>query len=40
MYLHADIETKKNVLDKTRQPEIVPGNYTPAADVLTWLKKL
>jgi integrase len=39
-YLHADIETKKHVLDKTRQPEVVAGNYTPPADVLTWLESL
>jgi|SRR5690625_263337 len=40
IYLHADIETKQNVLDNTRQPQVVAGNYTPPTDVLTWLEKL
>ncbi|GAA4828424.1 MULTISPECIES: tyrosine-type recombinase/integrase [Micrococcaceae] len=40
MYLQADMETKKNILDKTRHPEIEAGTYTPSPDVLTWLENL
>lgn len=40
MYLQADMETKKDVLDKTRHPEIEAGTYTPPPDVLTWLENL
>lgn len=40
IYLHADMETKKAALDKTRQPEIPHGTYTPPSDVLKWLDSL
>ena len=40
IYLHADMETKKAALDKTRPPEVTPGTYTPAPGILTWLEAL
>ena len=33
-YLHSDIATKNVALEKTRPPEIVPGNYIPIPDIL------
>ncbi len=40
VYLHADMETKKNALDRTRPPDIAPGTYTPSPGILTWLEAL
>ena len=40
IYLHADMETKKAALDKTRPPEVTPGTYTPAPGILAWLEAL
>ncbi|WP_314192304.1 tyrosine-type recombinase/integrase [uncultured Arthrobacter sp.] len=40
VYLHADMTTKKDALEKTRPPEVVPGTYTPAPGILTWLEAL
>lgn len=40
IYLHADMATKNAALEKTRPPEVVPGNYIPEPDILTWLEGL
>jgi len=40
VYLHADMETKKNALEKTRPPEVTPGTYKPTPGILTWLEAL
>jgi len=40
VYLHADTEIKKDALDKTKPPHVIPGTYTPPADILTWLEAL
>ena len=40
IYLHADMATKNAALEKTRPPEVVPGNYIPGPDILTWLQGL
>ncbi|MDN5910879.1 tyrosine-type recombinase/integrase [Brevibacterium aurantiacum] len=40
VYLHADMETKKQALEQTRSPEIEPGVYAPAPRVLAWLDSL
>lgn len=40
VYLHADMETKKQALEQTRSPEIEPGVYTPTPGVLAWLDRL
>lgn len=40
IYLHADMQTKKDALDKTRPPMVAPGTYTPAPGILTWLEAL
>lgn len=40
IYLHADMATKNAALEKTRPPDIIPGNYIPEPDILTWLKGL
>jgi len=40
IYLHADMETKKTALEKTRSPEVLPGTYTPNPGILTWLEAL
>lgn len=40
MYLHADAQLKKDALDKTRPPNVIPGIYTPRADILAWLEAL
>ena len=40
IYLHADMTTKKAALEKTRPPEVTPGNYKPDPGILTWLEAL
>ncbi|PYI65500.1 hypothetical protein CVV68_18205 [Arthrobacter livingstonensis] len=40
IYLHADMATKNAALEKTRPPEVIPGNYIPGPDILTWLAGL
>lgn len=40
VYLHADMETKKQALEQTRPPEVDPGVYAPAPKVLAWLDSL
>ena len=40
IYLHADMETKKSALEKTRPPEVTPGTYHPTPSILTWLEAL
>lgn len=40
VYLHADMETKKNAMEKTRPPDVTPGTYTPAPAILAWLEAL
>lgn len=40
IYLHADMETKKRALERTRSPEVESGVYTPPPDLLTWLDSL
>jgi len=40
VYLHADTEIKKDALDRTKPPHVIPGTYTPPADILTWLEAL
>ncbi|SHJ58134.1 Phage integrase family protein [Tessaracoccus bendigoensis DSM 12906] len=40
IYLHADMETKKAALDKTRPPGVTPGTFTPPPEILTWLEAL
>ena len=39
-YLHADMSIKQAALDRTRPPDVPPGNYQPAADILAWLTSL
>jgi len=39
-YLHADMETKKTALEKTRPSEVAPGTYQPTPSILTWLEAL
>lgn len=39
-YLHHDMETKKTAMERTPPPDVQPGTYTPAPDVLTWLDTL
>lgn len=40
IYLHADMETKKQTLEQTRSPKVEPGVYTPAPKILAWLDSL
>lgn len=40
IYLHHDMETKKNALEHTRPPQVEPGTYVPPADILAWLNNL
>lgn len=40
IYLHADMETKKAALEKTRPHEVPPGTFTPPPKVLAWLDAL
>lgn len=40
MYSHIAPEATKNVLDKTRQPDMTSGNYMLPVDVLTWLENV
>ncbi|WP_182358600.1 tyrosine-type recombinase/integrase [Tomitella gaofuii] len=39
-YLHADMATKQAALDRTRPPDVTPGTYQPAPDLLAWLTAL
>lgn len=39
-YLHADMTIKQAAIDRTRPPDVKPGTYTPAPDILTWLDTL
>ncbi len=39
-YLHADMAIKQKALDRTRPPDVKPGNYHPEPDILTWLTAL
>jgi integrase len=40
VYLHADMTIKQAAIDRTRPPDVAPGTYTPAPDILTWLDTL
>lgn len=40
VYLHADMTIKQAAIDRTRGPQVTPGTYTPAADVLAFLSSL
>lgn len=40
IYLHADMETKKSALERTRPPEVTPGTFTPTPGILAWLETL
>jgi integrase/recombinase XerD len=40
IYLHADMQTKKDALERTRPPAVAPGIYKPKPDILTWLEAL
>lgn len=40
IYLHADMDTKKKALERTRPASTEPGIYTPAPDILRWLQHL
>jgi integrase/recombinase XerD len=39
-YLHADMTIKQAAIERTRPPDVKPGTYTPAPDILTWLETL
>lgn len=39
-YLHADMTIKQAAIDRTRPPDVKPGTYTPAPDILAWLDAL
>ena len=39
-YLHADMAIKQAALDRTRPPDVKPGIYRPAPDILAWLASL
>lgn len=39
-YLHADMTIKQAAIDRTRPPNVNPGTYAPAPDILTWLDTL
>jgi site-specific recombinase XerD len=39
-YLHANMTIKQAAIDRTRPPEIKPGNYTPTQGILAWLDSL
>ena len=40
IYLHHDMQTKLEAMERTRPPGIEPGIYTPPADILAWLDTL
>ncbi|USQ76098.1 tyrosine-type recombinase/integrase [Ornithinimicrobium cryptoxanthini] len=40
VYLHADMTIKQTAIDRTRDPSVTPGTYTPPADVLAFLDSL
>ena len=40
VYLHADMTIKQTAIDRTRDPHVTPGTYTPPADVLAFLDAL
>lgn len=40
VYLHADMTIKQTAIDRTRDPQVTPGTYTPPADVLAFLDGL
>lgn len=40
VYLHADMTIKQAAIDRTRQPHVTPGTYTPPDDILTFLASL
>lgn len=39
-YLHADMAIKQAAIDRTRPPDVSPGAYQPAPDILAWLTSL
>jgi site-specific recombinase XerD len=39
-YLHADMSIKQAALDRTRPPDVQPGNYHPEPGILAWLTSL
>jgi integrase/recombinase XerD len=39
-YLHADMAIKQAAIDRTRPPNVKPGNYQPEPDILAWLTSL
>lgn len=39
-YLHADMAIKQAAIDRTRPPDVKPGTYQPAPDILAWLTAL
>jgi integrase/recombinase XerD len=39
-YLHADMAIKQAAIDRTRPPNVKPGIYKPAPDILAWLTAL
>lgn len=40
IYLHADMDIKRRALERTRQPNVVAGDYTPPDSLLAWLQGL
>ncbi|BAH55488.1 tyrosine-type recombinase/integrase [Rhodococcus opacus] len=40
IYLHADMDIKRRALERTRQPDVVAGDYTPPDSLLAWLQGL
>jgi site-specific recombinase XerD len=40
IYLHADMTLKQAAIDRTRPPNVAPGAYRPAPDILDWLQAL
>jgi integrase len=40
IYLHADLELKEKALAKTTPPDVKPGRYQPADDLLAFLESL
>ncbi|MGW5151822.1 tyrosine-type recombinase/integrase [Rhodococcus koreensis] len=38
--LHADMDIKRRTLERTRQPDVVAGDYMPPDSLLAWLQSL
>lgn len=40
VYLHADMQTKNDALDRTKPPSVTSGTYIPDPGILAWLETL